>query len=145
MTKSVVRIVTMAGLAACLLAAPAMAQVNDRLQATIPFAFQVGGKMLPAGDYDILLNASPGVVVLRNSENYQAAGVLTHRTERKPSAQPSLVFERHGESHFLSTVWPSSGTGYQVPRRSIEGQIAKLNRQPAGNTEMKAVALKTNR
>lgn len=133
--------IAIAGLVAC--SFPALAQSNDRVQANIPFAFQVGTKMLPAGSYDVLLNRIPGIVILRNTENHDSAAVITNRAYRKAYQTPSLVFERYGERHFLAKVWPFDGTGFEVPKRTIDNQIAKLQPRQESPSDRKEVALKT--
>ncbi len=126
---------TTATLLAGLFAAPVVGQ-DKRLEAAIPFDFQVGKKTLPAGKYEVRMDLVPGTLMFRNLKNYDSAAVIIHRAYSQHNKPPVVVFERFGDSHLLSTVWGLGGQGYKVPRIHIDKELAKLMRQTPESREI---------
>lgn len=82
------------------------------LRANIPFDFNVGSTLMPAGEYDI--NHVNGVLRLRNSGSQGKAIMILARTEQRAAAEKpaTLVFNRYGSTYFLAKVWDAySNTG----------------------------------
>lgn len=128
---------TTATLLAGLFASPVVGQ-DRRLEAAIPFDFQVGKKTLPAGKYEVRMDLVPGTVMFRNLRNYDSAAVIIQREYSLQNKPPVIVFERFGDHNLLSTVWNTGGQGYKVPRTNIDKELAKLMRQ---QPELREVAL----
>ncbi len=75
------------------------------LRAEIPFDFQAGNHLLPAGTYTFEHMAMKPVLVITTPEGRQIA-MLTHpagKLEAPPA--PGLVFEREAGEYSLAEVW----------------------------------------
>ena len=130
MIIAVITLVTVAGLS------PAQAQTNGKPQfiANIPFAFSVGEKTLPAGEYTVqCVNPdSPNKVLQVRSKNGQtSAMVRTNSVIGKIEDSARLVFYHYGDQYFFAQAWlPSDNTGMQAPRSHSEKarQLAREKR-----------------
>jgi hypothetical protein len=124
----------LAGLLSLLLAAGSAFAQSNTLRANIPFDFQIGGQLFPAGSYRI----SP---IGQTSQAFAAVNVATHQADifvpnrvsgSKPSATTKLVFHAYGDRYFLSQMWiEGSDTGLELQKKPIETRIAR--RQPAND------------
>jgi hypothetical protein len=95
--------------------APAFAQAQQRVEANIPFAFNVGSKMLPAGN-DEVRGVFAKSLAIQNEATQQAAMALTISTppERiSGNAEAALIFHKYGDrcsQCFLSEIRTSGNT-----------------------------------
>ena len=111
------------------LAVPLSAQ-TIMMTANIPFAFTIGNKTLPAGDYLIRNNESLNVLTFRG-EDHNAAGliVVNHQSIVKtdhPAAATKLVFNHYGNRYFLSEVVDAYvQRGFVLPMSRTEREMAK--------------------
>ncbi len=142
MKSSIVnKILTSAVLAATmLLTASAFAQgAVDQYRASIPFDFQVSGKTLPAGDYNI--RVTDHFIQIQNLDTNKGVGVVTARTERKRTAEKdALEFNVYGKQYFVSNLWfQGSQTGRAVLLSKAEQEMAK---QAHGSPVVLAMKLK---
>lgn len=130
-TTSLVLAVLLAGLATVVSAQPT-------LKANIPFDFQVRDKMLPAGEYEVLLDINVNnAVIVRNHQNPGlAVVVLTYAAVRPATEKPTAQFNRYGATHLLTTIWTESGRGYAVAPSKATRELAK------SRAEIKFVAMK---
>jgi hypothetical protein len=111
--------------------APAFAQ--DRVEAKIPFAFNVGSKSLPAGDYEVR-KALGNALAIQNSATQQAAIALTMAAPPKEiSSEAVLVFHRYGDRCFLSEV-RTTDHGRTLTPSKLEREVAASREQAAENT-----------
>ena len=115
-------------------------------KANVPFAFNVGAALLPAGTYEIrVLSESPNEIMIRNTET-TAAALSIARTESSRNTESKLVFDRVGTQYFLTEVWKGSGAGGMiVPTSKHEQELKKelqLAKGSAGGNEEVVVALK---
>jgi hypothetical protein len=116
--------------------ASAQTQQRSRYTASIPFAFQMGERTLPAGDYIIEYSRmSDDQVILRlTSEGTESATRFTHSVQtRSPRARTVLVFNRYGEQSFLAQMWKAGEVrGRQVQKSAqelaIERELAQQRR-----------------
>lgn len=111
--------------------APAFAQ--ERVEATIPFAFNVGSKTLPAGDYEVR-RVFAKTLVIQNKATQQAAIALT--MVAPPKQMPSeavLVFHKYGDSHFLSEV-QTADSRHTVTESKLERKVAEETAETAEST-----------
>ncbi len=106
-----------------LTAGSALAQ-SQTLQADIPFEFHAGEAVMPAGHYTIQPQAMPNVLVLRCYERNASAMIVTDGIKaNKAPDKGSLVFNRHGEAYFLSTVWtPGYSDGRSLRKTPKESE-----------------------
>lgn len=131
MRKQVVRIITSVSLFVLLGCACAEAQTsNNRLQAHIPFAFQIGQQTLPAGDYVIsFINRDSNLrtLQLQTSDGHTVKMVqLTPVQAREMPAQGQLIFNRYGAQYFLAQVFtPADRYGLELSRSKSERELAR--------------------
>ena len=95
-----------------LVAAAVQAQLpGTPIRASIPFDFMVRGKMLPAGNYEVSrINDDPIGLMIRNLD--QKHDTVMFETEpvymRKTPGKNMLVFNRYGDTYFLSEIKTAS-------------------------------------
>lgn len=101
------------------------AQNTSRLVAEIPFDFQAGKVMLPAGKYEVDLGRLNGVVLLANEDRTASAFInCNHKYSNTLNETGKLVFNRYGNEYFLSQVWPYGNVGREVIKSAREKEIA---------------------
>lgn len=84
------------------------------LKANIPFEFNVGATVMPAGQYDVQ-HASGAVILRSQSENRKSVIALSQPAVRNAAEQPAtLVFNRYGDQYFLSKIWDAYSTAGRV-------------------------------
>jgi hypothetical protein len=116
-----------AGVAAVLALAGSPAAAAD-LRAEIPFSFQMGGKTLPAGTYQV----STSQAVLGVTGHEGGAFVMTNRLEANGYLEtgwedPTLVFERKNGDYVLVQVWTGSRNGRSL---KADSQTVVANDEP---------------
>ena len=104
-----------------ILASAATAQA-ETIDVKIPFAFTVGTKTLPAGEYRIerdILRA-PSVVLIRG-EHGNTAQVMVEtmplNSDLRAGEHPSLVFVPDENSNRLTVIRESNGIGFELAGR----------------------------
>jgi len=110
-------------------AAAAHAQVD--LKATIPFDFQVGSKVLPAGSYKITSDTVSGIVQVRgNAEALGENAVMVSFAVgggNIRAGHSKLVFQKYANRYFLSEMWRGdSSHGRKLPESRSERLMARL-------------------
>ena len=80
------------------------------VRATIPFAFSVGTKAMPAGEYTVSVDVQSGRILLEGPSSY---AVMTIPKEAKSiNGHGRLVFQQDGDKFLLAEVWtPEDSTG----------------------------------
>jgi hypothetical protein len=127
--------------------AKAQSSGNTQLIANVPFAFNVGNKTLPSGEYKVkCTNAASDqrVLQLRSRDGRTNVLVITGSVIGKMHENAQLIFNRYGDRYFFAQAWmPADQIGLQAPKskheRAIAGEVAAIERK----TE--TVALKTRR
>jgi hypothetical protein len=148
MKKRVFSIALSGSVLTLLLAASAYAQMPGApLRATIPFDFNIRGKTLPAGDYEIrrITDEPGGLEVLNVHRSNEHAMFETGPVEAARIARHSeIIFHRYGDTYFLHEVW-SAGleTGRELPlsrqERFLRSETASNGRQSEPETVSVAV------
>jgi hypothetical protein len=123
-----------------MLAAPVVQAQSGMLVANIPFQFNVGKAVLPAGEYR-LKPVHPSTFLIQSKDGRQAALANTIGvSSSKEGDKGKLVFNRYGNQYFLSKVWPAgSREGSELLKSRTEIEIAKSMSSPEATT----VAVKT--
>ena len=118
------RLALVTGLFALIAGLSASAQ-SLNLTANIPFAFQAGEKVMPAGSYE--LQPSGTVVLIRAVGGHQAAYILTNATHRNGDPiRGVLEFHGYGGSYFLAKIWsPGEADGRSLPMTPREKEVAR--------------------
>ena len=119
MTRQIFNIFTAASLLAVLAVAPLLAQSPNTMTAQIPFAFVVGNRTLPAGEYVVRPEGPHGVLIQRTDSKASTFALPWSIQSPTMAAHPKLVFHQYGDAYFLSELW---GAGTNI------GQ--KLNMSP---------------
>lgn len=98
-----------------LAAAPAFAA--DTVLANVPFAFKVGSKTLPAGDYEFAIHFNNDTVAVSNTANPKGPSAVEEILTTLASQNLSdarLVFDKAGGQYILSEIWQPEGEGVLV-------------------------------
>jgi len=114
-----------------LVVAAQVAQAQEPMLVSIPFAFVAGDATLPAGEYRVqTLDSNSAVVLIRCSDAGPSAMVLSQAAQAKDTqTQSKLVFQRYNDRYFLSQVWKAGSIrGRQLPKSQAEKEIAQSAR-----------------
>ncbi len=78
------------------------------MKADIPFEFVAGGKTLPAGNYEFIVNEQRSMVTLRNLQTNKSM-LVTIVTElaAQPGLDARITFDSVGEKKMLEAIWPA--------------------------------------
>lgn len=128
--KRLVSVVVAGCLLSLLLIGSAGAQEpGTRIRAQIPFDFTVKGKTLPAGVYDITrVMDEPITLLVRNIHEKKDEVVVetAPKLERKISNRDELIFNRYGDTYFLSDVFTAGEqTGEQLRTTHQERELKR--------------------
>ena len=117
------------------------AQSTARLTGNIPFEFRVGSSVLPAGEYEIIPSSSPRTLLVRAEDGKAAIVALPNTAEKlQAPADSKLVFNRYGNTYFLSQVWHAGiSRGYEMPKSKAEREMARN----AARTELAYIRLRS--
>jgi hypothetical protein len=121
-----IRVFAALGLLSALMAAsiPAGAQ-ESRIKADIPFDFIVRGETLPAGEYTVRRTSTPGLLIIQELSGRHNLSVLAQHAQRSSGWQkPGLVFNRYGDSYFLSQVLSEGYSSHTLSRSRRERALA---------------------
>ena|SRR6185295_13894863 len=91
-------------------AVSAYGQRSQTIRFVIPFAFSVGNKVLPAGEYEVSNQSE--IIHIVSKDGKRVAIALSFRTKR--AEQMKLTFNRSGENYQLSQVWLADGVGREL-------------------------------
>ena len=109
------------------------AQTGGRLAAAVPFDFNVGSRLLPAGEYTIRQPGSGNESLSMLSDGKQGALAFARIVEANRQTRRSrLVFNRYGERYFLASIRDSRGEGRILPQsadeRSVRSETASIKK-----------------
>ena len=84
------------------------AQTGNRLEADVPFAFEMADKKLPAGEYRINEACLAGCMKVHSRK--ELAGAFAMRSSvlnygPNEGTQLQLVFNKYGDRYFLAEIW----------------------------------------
>jgi len=101
-------------------AGKALAQ-HQAVQATVPFEFTVGGKLLPADTYTI--SSSSGVIVVRSVDGHFTS-ITTSSYDGREVKGGKLIFAKYGDRYFLhEVVCPAASIHANIPASKLEKRI----------------------
>ena len=104
------------------MAGASFAQSNG-VQATVPFDFTVGNKLLPAGTYTIRQN-SEHVIVIKSHDQPIATLSLVYQDGNKSPDGGKLMFHRYGSQYFLSEVLcDQADMDVEIPTSKTEKRV----------------------
>jgi hypothetical protein len=113
------------------LAGISQAQVVGLLTADVPFAFSVGKKTFPAGNYQVARDQE-GRVSLRDPRGHVLVTVMSVPVAAVSApVATKLVFQANGGGYALSQVWVANDRyGEQLHRSKPAMSLAKQNVSP---------------
>jgi hypothetical protein len=89
------------------------------LHAVVPFAWQINGHQLNAGDYQITKDSSSPVVAMRDIKNGKGTFMQVSQGTAHNSAC-KLIFHRYGDQYFLAAIVGTDGVTNNVPFSNAE-------------------------
>jgi hypothetical protein len=137
--KKVIGFIATGSLLTLLLIGSAYAQLPGiPIRASIPFDFSVRGKTLPAGEYEVTrINDEPEGLLLRNihDRHDDVVFITEPKGEQRIPRNNMLIFNRYGDSYFLSEVLTAGvQTGQELnpshAERALRRELAKNQSQP---------------
>ena len=133
--------VTVALLAAAIAAGPSYAQ-HLSLKGNIPFAFQVGNKTMPAGDYWVEpMSSGDGYLRLIRSADSSAAAIATTIPvdAKNGKSEPVLVFHKYGNTCFLAEIWTGDAQGRKLLKSEREKELLRETRGSEVSVSLQSV------
>jgi hypothetical protein len=102
--------------------APMFAQNSVNVTASVPFAFNVGTRSLPAGDYSFYGRAGSPSLNLRTADGSANTLILTTNASKfNPPKESKLEFRVYGRKHYLAGVWIAGvASGRELPKTAAE-------------------------
>ena len=103
--------------------------VRILLRGNIPFAFEIGGKSLPAGNYEVL-QVGADLYTIRNMRGNISVQLMafSYPQARTMPKSATLVFHRYGERSFLTEVWrPAEIQGIQFASHEAEASARRAH------------------
>ncbi len=125
MTKQLLNLALLGALL-CTASAVALAvPFGFKLQAKVPFDFQIGSKKFSKGEYTIESVNDAGVMLIRSAKGKKAINFSGVRDKQNKKMKSRLSFRRYGEQYFLRKVWDGQDTIFELQRSSAEKKVAK--------------------
>jgi hypothetical protein len=126
--------------------ANAQSRNQQQLRVTVPFTFNVGNTLLPAGDYTVsIVNPGSDRSVLRfaNRDGNATSMIQTTDIAGWANSKGKLTFRHYGDQYFLAQVWMAAEATGLATRNSI---VEKKLRQQLGSTakSVETVAVNAN-
>ena len=118
----------------------AFGQTGKTVRANVTFAFQIGDRIYPAGEYRIELISGPSdnLLLIRNvSDANKTQIILANHSNVAKRKTAKLVFLKDGENYFLTQIFLYSGElGYSITpsRRQLESEKQLASRLPRPNS-----------
>jgi hypothetical protein len=115
-----------AALALTLIAAGHCGAQQNPIRVKVPFAFSVGDKAMPAGEYRVAeLARAQSVQMIAQSDGQATIMVMTNGVMREGDApSPRLTFHRYGNRYFLVQIWTGDTQGRQLVKSHGERELA---------------------
>jgi hypothetical protein len=141
MTKKLYSALAMLSLLFMLAVTSVQAQSGDSLQANIRFDFQVGDKVLPAGEYTVRrMSASTLLIQSADGRERLVAQTWNKIDGSGKATRVKLVFHQYGDQYFLSQVWMNrGGDGREVMTSDAEREAAKAQTLAGGDKKPRTV------
>jgi len=90
--------------------------VKNTQKFAVPFEFNVGNEVLPAGEYTVFVENQ--TIRLQKNDGKANAVALSRRTVRgSENNEVKLTFRRNGDRVYLSQVWLNDGLGRELKRQ----------------------------
>jgi hypothetical protein len=91
------------------------------IEVNVPFNFMVGKAEMPAGTYTINRLSSSAIEIKGSTTKKSAVSIVWSEGPSASDSDAKLVFNRYGDSYFLSQVTRGSGANVmQLPTSKLE-------------------------
>jgi|ERR1044072_671192 hypothetical protein len=130
MIKKIIQICSILVLFTAFSVVSANAQINNRIDAKIPFAFTFGDNTYPAGEYVIKMQRTGDAIVnllLEDKDGVQLDRVLATENGRTAANEPALVFDLQSEQRSLTRL-AFSDRGYSLYQNNSGRQNLSKNK-----------------
>jgi hypothetical protein len=93
---------------------PVVAYAQEQVVANVPFRFISAGRTHDPGEYQLRVSEDQMNWTLTPVKGTPTAAMVVTRlaAHDSPTSSDRLVFDRVGDTYYLSEVWPSGGDGY---------------------------------
>ena len=121
----------------------AQTSAPQKIRANVPFAFNVGDKTLPAGDYTLaVVNPASDrkVLQIRNADGHASAIIQTTITAAKHADETKLVFRRYGDQYFFAQAQMDGNTSLAAARSRTERSTRRTLARTGESTIVTVVA-----
>jgi hypothetical protein len=109
-----------------------------RMEARLPFSFNLGDKTMPAGRYSVQIDHSSHRLIFRNATEYVSVGLAAGSAYRdaNDATEGRLMFDEYGTAHVLRKVWLNGESkGYVIPATKAERELSSgASTRPAPTT-----------
>lgn len=126
MLKKIVR--TLLGLTLLVGASSSLlAEMNydQRLRATVPFAFSAYNTEMPAGEYTITVHPENGTIWIQGAQRNPII-LSSYPKESLEIGKGKLVFRTEGSTNFLSEIWTRGNTtGWTIPHKQESKEVSR--------------------
>ena len=133
--------ITLLAIANLAMAGTSFAQSNG-VQATVPFDFTMGTKLLPSGTYTIApLSGNASVIVIRSHDKPIAALSVVNQDDHKSPNGGKLLFHKYGGQYFLSEILcDQAGMNVELSPSKTEkrAQLQQATLKPSSETVVAA-------
>ena len=97
------------------------AYAQATIEVTVPFNFMIGKAEMPAGTYTINRLSSSAIEIKGSTTKKSAVSIVWSEGPSGSDSAAKLVFNRYGDSYFLSQVTRGSGANVmQLPTSKLE-------------------------
>ena len=114
----------------------ASAQTSTAIaKVTIPFAFDTGKQILPAGTYEVD-RESPNLIRLAGPDHKSGYVLMNAAVKSKAPDHGMLVFDRSGDKYYLRQIWTAGEqAGLECPKsRAEKAALVATNKKEADTT-----------
>lgn len=99
--------------------------------AQVPFAFQVGRAVMPAGTYSAIESNTPGVVQMQNRATGKSVVAAAFVPTSGKGGQSKLTFRCYGHRCFLAEIWYADEiNGHALPKSAREREMNAYHAEP---------------
>ena len=113
-------VTSMMARAMLLLGCASTARADNVGRVTVPFAFDVNGRTLPAGRYRVSVDdQNPSIVKIDGITNHKDHAIVATTIPdygRGPGDKPALTFVRSENQYQLRTIWEGRDYGRDIVR-----------------------------
>ncbi len=141
MTKKIYSTFAMLGLFLVLAVGSVQAQSEGSLEVNIRFDFQVGNKVLPAGEYTVRRLSQNSMIVESADGGERVIAQIPGRVERgRMMTREKLVFHQYGDKYFLTQIWMvRDGDGRELSTSKAEREASKMQTLSRGDEKPRTV------